>query len=168
MSSLVRSLNLRLITAAVGGLALLASAATPASAGFGALPPGLRALYTYTGVRTIAGSVSAVIVCTNLDSGNASMLYEFSNFDGTVVGTEDPLIGEGKTHTTTVSADLNPFVNFATNDQNLVLTADLDMGAVRISSNRKKVICDLQVMDKNGSPPSFIYGPRQYTGGAKR
>lgn len=162
----LRSLQLRLMTAAAFG-ALLAANPPPAM-GFDPLPAGYRSLYTYTGVRTIAGSVSAVIVCTNLDSGIANMLYEFANFDGTVVGTEDPLINPGSTHTTTISADLNPFVAFASNDQNLVLTADLDMGSVRISSQRKKVICDLQVMDKNGSPPSFIYGPRQYTGGAKR
>lgn len=162
----LRALHLKLMTVAAFG-ALLAAGPPPAM-GFDPLPAGYRSLYTYTGVRTLAGSVSAVIVCTNLDSGPANMFYEFANYDGTVVGTEDPVIPVGITHTTTVSADLNPVVAFASNDQNLVLTADLDMGSVRISSLRKKVICDLQVMDKNGSPPSFIYGPRQYTGAAKR
>src|SRR5262245_10587111 len=108
MSSVARSLPLKLVV--VGCCAWLASAASPASAGFGALPPGHRALYTYTGVRTIAGSVSAVIVCTNLDTANAMMFYEFTNYNGTLVGTENPIIGVGITHTTTVSADANPFV----------------------------------------------------------
>ena len=162
-----RSLQIKLV-AAITFCALLA-AAPPHAMGFGSLPPGYRSLYSYSGVRTIASSVSALIICTNLESVNANVYYEFANYDGTVVGFDDYLIGPGATYTVTASGD--PFtaaVAFTQNDANLVLSQDLNMGSVRISSVQKKVICDLQVMDKNGNPPSFVYSPRQYTGGAKR
>ena len=168
MSSFARLLQGRIAFAVLGSRVLIAGAVTPAAA-FPSLPSGYRALFTYTGVRTDQDSVKAVIFCTNVDSSrNATMLYEFVDFDGTLVGSEDPVIPPGITHTL-IAYTVNQGTAFVPQDGNLLLTSDLDTGSVRISSlGTNKVICELQAMDATSNPPTFMYAPRQFTGVGKR
>lgn len=169
------------LAAAAACAALLGGAATPAHAGFPAVPAGFKALFTYTEVRTVLDEVSAMLHCTNLDFLNgAEIRWDVIDGDGDLLATDtfDGPIPPGSTRMAAIGAGGNQSTSlfgFIADEQTALLDPDTqdprdaNSGALRVAvKGTNKVICDLQVLDLDNEKPTFVYLPRQYTGAFKR
>src|SRR5262245_48911989 len=163
--------HLNVLAAAIGA-ALIGGAAAPAGAVFPTLQPGFKALYTYTDVRTVSGSISAMLICTNIASNPISVRWDVLDDDGAVLDSDtfDTPIPAGETRMAGMSAGGNDTPAFyGTQDEPTNLASDVQGGSVRVSTFLgQRVICDLQVLDIDDPKPSFVYLPRQFTGAGKR
>lgn len=169
------------VAAAAVGAVLVGGAVTPAHAGFPAVPAGFKALFTYTEVRTVLNDVSAMLHCTNLELINpAEVRWDVIDGDGDLLASDtfDTPIPPGQTRMAAIGATGNQvtalFGNNADEHTDLAdpddaSPRDANSGALRVAvKGTNKVICDLQILDRDNAKPDFIYLPRQYTGSFKR
>jgi len=139
------------------GIAIVALIATAFifTQGFSPPPAGFTPKYMWTGARTILGSTSTTVHCTNFDAANGSTVdVEFVDFTSTTVGFNTLAIGAGGTGTITGSDG----TLFYAEDSTVPLSDDLNQGSVRVSvQGSQKVICSAHVLDNTSSPPLFIH-----------
>ncbi len=159
--------------AVIGAAALIAGSATRASALFPIPQPGFKALFTYTGLRTIANDVSVMLFCSNLDASNSVQVrWDVTDFDGTLLGSDgfDTPIPPGQSKRVAIgTGNPVPALYPAPQTETSLLSGDPLPGAMRVSANgSSKVICDVLVIDVDNAKPSFTYAPRQFTGVGKR
>ena len=159
--------------AAIGVATLIGGSATRAEAAFPIPQPGFKALFTYTGLRTITDDVSVMLFCSNLDASNSvEVRWDVIDYDGTVVGSDgfDAPIPAGQSKRVAIgTGNPVPALYPAPETETSLLDWDPLPGAMRVSANgTSKVICDVLVVDVDNAKPSFTYAPRQFTGVGKR
>ncbi|MBI4489827.1 MAG: hypothetical protein HY694_12130 [Deltaproteobacteria bacterium] len=139
------------------GIAIVALIATAFifTQGFTPPPAGFTKKFMWTGARTITGSTSVAVHCTNFDDAIDSTVHtEFVDFDGDSEGTDLQLVAAGETRTIVGGDD----TAFYAEDSTVALGSDLNQGSVRVSvKGSKKVICSAHVLDNTSIPPLFIH-----------
>jgi hypothetical protein len=158
---------------ALGAAALMAGFATRADAAFPLPQPGYKALFMYTGLRTLQSDVSVMLFCTNLDtSKSVQVRWDVVDYDGLLLVSDsfDAPIPPGQSKRVAIgTGNPVPALYPAPPTETSILLRDPLPAAMRVSANgSSKVICDVLVVDVDGAKPSFTYAPRQFTGVGKR
>lgn len=139
------------------GVAIVALIATAFifTQGFSPPPAGFIPKYMWTGARTITGSTSVTVHCTNFHATlGATVHTDFVDFGGASRGSDLQGIAAGETRTITGGDDTALYDE----DSIVALTSDLNQGSVRVSvQGSQKVICSAHVLDNTSSPPLFIH-----------
>lgn len=103
-------------------------------------------------LNDVDGGEGTAIICTNLDETEATDIeVQLYDFDGELEGTNT--ITANPLHTVTFES--TP-INFYVADVLMNITNDINQGYGRILTQHKNVVCTVQILDADNSPPTWM------------